>query len=142
MGDIIFATFLIIPLSYGSIMDYKHRIIPNGVCLSVLIVGLLPMILLSHGSNFFVPIWLRIAGVFPAILMLFIAYHKQGIGGGDIKLMAALGFSIGLYTLVPVLFIAAVTGKVWAISRKVKSVPLAVFLWIGCFLVVSIQCCK
>lgn len=66
-----------------------------------------------------------------SILMLFIACFKGGIGGGDIKLMAALGFTVGYYALVPILFITAISAILLAIRQKEKNVPLGSFLFIG-----------
>jgi leader peptidase (prepilin peptidase)/N-methyltransferase len=61
-----------------------------------------------------------------------------GVGGGDIKLTSALGFCIGLYGLMVILFFALVHACLYAKVTSQKSVPLAVFLCIGFFIYISI----
>lgn len=131
MGALLFAAGIVIPLAYGGITDYRHRIIPNAVCVIVFAAGLFGAVLLPRDSGFFIPLWQRAAGIFPAALMLILAYFKNGIGGGDIKLMAALGFTIGYYALVPVLLITSVSAVTWAKIQKKKNVPLCSFVFIG-----------
>ncbi|HHW23156.1 MAG TPA: hypothetical protein GXX26_09800 [Clostridiaceae bacterium] len=77
----------------------------------------------------------RIAGfLLPGICLLFLAMKYGGVGGGDIKLTAAIGFSFGLYGLTSILFFALLPALLYSKLTRQKSVPLAVFLCTGFFI--------
>lgn len=67
----------------------------------------------------------------PGISLFLLAMKYGGVGGGDIKLTAAMGFCFGLYGLAAILFFALIPACIYAKATKQKSVPLAVFLGIG-----------
>jgi leader peptidase (prepilin peptidase)/N-methyltransferase len=67
----------------------------------------------------------------PGISLFFLAMKCGGVGGGDIKLTAAMGFCFGLYGFAAILFFALVPACIYVKATKQKSVPLAVFLGIG-----------
>jgi leader peptidase (prepilin peptidase)/N-methyltransferase len=86
------------------------------------------------------PLFDRIAGFFlPGISLLIIAVRYGGIGGGDIKLMVALGFCFGIYGLAVILFSAVIPAYIYAKLIKGKSVPLATFLCVGFFVYVGLS---
>lgn len=68
-----------------------------------------------------------------------------GVGGGDIKLAAAMGFAYGANAILGILFIASLLSiPAVATSRKVKpgqelSLPFIPFLTIGCLVVTAIH---
>lgn len=59
------------------------------------------------------------------------------LGGGDVKLMAASGFSLGVTRGIWMMVWGLALGLLWnaAFHRGKKSIPLAPFLASGCFLV-------
>ena len=63
---------------------------------------------------------------------------KGGMGGGDIKLMGACGFLLGVINgyvaSVIGLAIAILFSKIFLKNRYSSGIPLAPFLGIGCFL--------
>ena len=71
-------------LGAASAWDIKKRIIPDGICLGVALTGLLT----------FEPI--RLFGILAAVPFLLAALIRDGMGGGDIKRMAAAGLVLGL----------------------------------------------
>jgi len=76
----------------------------------------------------------RIAGfLLPGLCLFLLAMKYGGVGGGDIKLTAAMGFCFGLYSLATILFFALIPACIYAKATKQKNVPLAVFLSIGFF---------
>ena len=126
-----------VPIICAAITDWRKRIIPDWTWLVVLITGIFCAVIgESIGRDvqgiLYVPLIERITGLlYPAAALLIIALKWGGVGGGDIKLTAALGFAFGLYGLVFILFFAVVPACIYAGATRQKSVPLAVFLAAG-----------
>lgn len=68
----------------ASLWDLRRRIIPDTICVFIALTGLF----------IFEPT--KLSGVFTAVPLLFAALICDGMGGGDIKLMAAAGLVLGL----------------------------------------------
>lgn len=122
-----------VPILCAAITDWRKRIIPDWTWLVILITGIFCAVI-GRGVQgiLYVPLLDRIAGLlFPAIVLLLIALKWGGTGGGDIKLVSALGFAFGLYGLVFILFFAVIPACIYAGATRQKSVPLAVFLAAG-----------
>lgn len=120
-----------IPMICAGITDMKKRIIPDWTWIAVLLVGCV--------SAFFfeIPYFSlteRILGLLlPGLSLLIIAVKCGGVGGGDIKLMSAMGFCFGMFGLAIILIFAAIPAGIYSFATKQRSVPLAVFLCIGFF---------
>ena len=121
-----------IVLLYVSFLDIKTRIIPDKAHLIILLIAFININLIDSLLGLFLV----------AIPFIITALVKEdGIGGGDIKLMGASGFLLGVkggfLASIIGLTIAIVTKKV---SYKIKSTnkdvafPMAPYLSIGCFL--------
>lgn len=70
-------------------------------------------------------------------LPFLVAALKTGkIGGGDVKLMAASGFTLGVCTGFKMMVYGLFVGLVWNLlfHRKRQSLPLAPSLAVGCFM--------
>ncbi|KPU45066.1 MAG: A24 family peptidase [Bacillota bacterium] len=123
------ALFYTVPLIWAAVSDYRKRIIPDWTWISILVLGLASAFLLPVP-----PLYERIAGFFlPGLCLLWLAVKFGGVGGGDIKLTAAMGFAFGLYALAAILFLALLPACVYAKATRQRSVPLAVFLCVGAF---------
>ena len=121
-------------LTYGAIWDGAKRIIPNRVPVIIFLLGIVEVLAIPSGEQFYTSIIERMAGaLIPAIALLAIYHFDKRIGGGDFKLLIAMGFNLGIQELTPVLIITTVTGMVWSFVTKQKSVPLAVFLALGLY---------
>ena len=119
-------------LFYGAHCDLKSRIIPNAVPIGVGAIGVLCILLGPRFSLLHIPLIERVAGFIILATLLFILANKfGGVGGGDFKLMAAMGLTFGIYQLVPILFVTTLSGVAWAKIKKQKSVPLAAFVFVG-----------
>lgn len=119
-------------LCAASITDLTKRIVPNWLCLGIAGVSVIG----------FTPV--KLLGILIALPFLLSAVFFGGMGGGDIKLMAACGLVLGL----PKGLLAAMTGLsllliyvvIYRIVCKVqrrqakKAFPLAPFLSAGCLL--------
>ncbi len=117
-------------LGAASAWDIKKRIIPDSICLGVALTGLL----------IFEP--MKLFGILAAVPFLLAALVFGGMGGGDIKLMAAAGLVLGLQKGIAAI-IMGLTGMlafhaICFIVQKLrgrdapKAYPLAPFLSLGC----------
>ena len=94
-------------------IDLDHQIIPDVISLPGIIVGFI--------CSFFIP-WLSWVDSSLGILLgggilLSIAWlyekiaHREGMGGGDIKLLGMLGAFLGWKAILPVVFISSLVGS-------------------------------
>jgi len=117
-------------LGAASAWDINKRIIPDGICLGVALTGLLT----------FEPI--RLFGILAAVPLLLAALIRDGMGGGDIKLVAAAGLVLGLPKSMAAIILGLTVLLVFHAIRYIlqkprgrdvpKAYPLAPFLSLGC----------
>ena len=126
------AAFFVALLCAASVTDLTKRIVPDWICLGITVISIIG----------FVPV--KLLGIFIALPFLLAAVLFGGMGGGDIKLVAACGLVLGL----PKGLLAAMSGlsllliyvAIYRIVCRVqrreakKSFPLAPFLSAGCLL--------
>jgi len=132
----ILASILII----ASFIDFEHRIIPNGLIIAGIAV-VLPANILGINITFHDGIYGFIAGAgilgVIALISLFVL-KKEGMGGGDIKLMAMTGLFIGwkltLLSLMLAIYTAAFVILLFIAFKALKRgdhIPFGPFLSIG-----------
>lgn len=127
-------------------IDYRRKIIPNvilGAGFAIRAVLLLyewiadPAQIKSDFLN-------AVAGfAFGLLLLLLLSFlTRHGIGYGDVKLFAWIGFSMGLLDAYSILFYsalaAAVIGTYLLLTKKAEKkteLPFAPFVYIGCYMV-------
>lgn len=124
--------FFVALLCAASVTDLTKRIVPNWICLGITVIFIIE----------FAPI--KLLGIFIALPFLLAAVFFGGMGGGDIKLMAAcglvLGLSKGLLAAMAGLSLLLIYVVIYRIVCKVqrreakKAFPLAPFLSVGCLL--------
>lgn len=104
---ILFSILIII-----SFIDLKHQIIPDGLVLIILVLGAINALYQTLALG--VPWYTWIIGFLAASVPLFILglIYTDGMGGGDIKLMAAAGLFMGWKLILLSLFIGALYGGV------------------------------
>ncbi len=94
-------------------IDFDHQIIPDIISL--------PGIPIGFACSFFIP-WLSWldsllgillgGGILFAVAWLYeVLAKREGMGGGDIKLLAMLGAFLGWNAILPVIFIASLVGS-------------------------------
>lgn len=125
----------------AAIFDFRLRIIPNQIPLGLVIARALIFICEFMMTNTALAYLVSsLLGCFVSFLILMIAskISKGGVGGGDIKLMASLGFGAGIYaaltTLLCALVLCAAAAAVLLVAKKKKrkdSVPFAPFIYLG-----------
>lgn len=130
-GSIMYIGIYLIVL-YAAVWDYKQRIIPDKVSAALILIGLAGTFFIPADDNAFISLGARLLGAaIPAITLLVIYQFHKRIGGGDLKLLTALGFTLGLNALVVVLMSTTITATIWSWRHHQNSVALAVFLAIG-----------
>ena len=122
LKNIIFISTLI----YAGIYDYKKRIIPDRVHVIIMISALLSQfsIIQSILGLLILPI--------PFIISIF--FNEDSIGGGDIKLVGAIGFYLGLtkgtLAMIIGLSLSTIVSLLFKKHRN-QLVPLAPYLATG-----------
>lgn len=113
----------------ASLWDIQKRIIPDTICVFIALTGLF----------IFEP--LKLFGVFAAVPFLLAALIWDGMGGGDIKLMAAAGLVLGLQESMAAIIMGLtamlVFHAIYTLIQRLcgrnvpKAYPLAPFLSLG-----------
>jgi len=115
--SIVLATVVFVALCIAS--DVRSRRIPNVLCLGGMVGGLVLNIVLGGVAGGLH----SVAGLAAAIVLLLPAFAVGGIGGGDVKMMGALGALVGVPLVVAGLVCGMVTGGVimllhlWRLGR-------------------------
>lgn len=135
--DAVFVTALVISVG----IDLEHRLLPDRVTLPLLGFGLLVSFLPGGLS----PLQSLIGSLAGGGIMYGIAvagdavYKRETMGGGDIKLAAAIGAFMGWQILLVALFSAFVLGAIGGLiyltfGGREKTVPFGPFLAAGALL--------
>ncbi|MBN2881995.1 MAG: prepilin peptidase [Clostridia bacterium] len=141
--DLLFMAVISIILVAISMIDIKTMTIPNGLVIALFITGIL-----YSGTRLLFPdmfsqtmMWFEpLIGFFAASLLLLLVavLSKGGMGGGDIKLMAAAGIFLGwkgvLLALVSGSLLGAVISIILIIAGKKgrkDMIPFGPFLCVG-----------
>lgn len=141
--DMIFLPAVIIVLITIAAIDYKTMIIPNGTVIALIIIGgLYTAARLIFPGQFVMEItWLEaLIGFFAASLPLFLVavLSKGGMGGGDIKLMAAAGIFLGWKGILLAMIAGSLVGAIVSltlillkIKKRKDHIPFGPFLCLG-----------
>jgi leader peptidase (prepilin peptidase)/N-methyltransferase len=133
-----------------SFVDLKHQIIPDEISLGGMVAGVFLSIIFPqlHGlsSVKFSLVDSLLGGLAGGGLIYLIgllgnlAFKKESMGGGDVKLLAMIGTFIGWKRVVLTFFIAPLFGSIVGIVVKVKYkqeiIPYGPFLSLGTFVTV------
>ena len=123
-------------------IDFEHQIIPDSMWIAIFVGGLF-IVGDALITGEFSKEWIisRIIGLFAVSGLFFIiAFVTQGraMGGGDIKLMAAVGFVLGWKAVIIALFMSAVLGVLFSVGRLIFAkkemkgvIPFGPFLAMG-----------
>ncbi|ERI90675.1 peptidase, A24 family [Clostridiales bacterium oral taxon 876 str. F0540] len=124
--------FYTLILMYASYIDIKTKTIPDRVHVLILIVSLIKINLTNSMLGFL---------IVPLPFFITALLKGGGIGGGDVKFMAASGFLLGIKggfiaSIIGLLLALCLNAIVYKVKNKDKNIsfPLAPYLSIGCFL--------
>ncbi len=101
-----------------SVIDFRTYEIPNSLNVFIAILGVLATItdqLVSHANLKSHLIGMVVVSVF--LLIIYLVSAGRGIGGGDIKLMAAAGLLIGTKEIVVAFLIGCIAGSIIHVIR-------------------------
>lgn len=103
-----------------SLIDIERRLLPDRLVLPLLWTGLV-----LNAGGVFTPPAMAILGAALGYLSLEACRRgyrrlrgREGLGGGDVKLFAALGAWLGCGALAPVLALAAPLGLLWGVLAR------------------------
>lgn len=99
----------------ASVWDVTRRRIPNKLILVGLFAGLLVRFLEGWG-----PLAMGLAGAGLAFVITFPLFVLRGLGGGDVKLFAAVGAFTGPLGFVSALLASAIIGGVLAVALALR----------------------
>lgn len=131
----LYAFLLISLLHILVVSDLIYMLIPNRI---LLVFGILIFPIWLINSS--VPWWDSILSAFFTfgILAVIAIISKGGIGGGDIKLLALLGFMVGFKMILLAFFLACFFGAIislilllFGIIRRKEPIPFAPFISLG-----------
>ena len=148
-------TLLLIILSVFFIIiffiDLKHFIIPNELTFPLMLIGFVKSFEPNLNQTIF-PNYINslIGGVFGYLIIWLIIFfykkvrNKEGMGLGDAKLMAVVGFWFGWTSIPFTIFISSFVALFFAIPSLIKKnknmttqIPFGPYIIIGCIIYVS-----
>ena len=148
-------TLLLIILSIFFIIiffiDLKHFIIPNELTFPLMLIGFVKSFEPNLNQTIF-PNYINslIGGVFGYLIIWLIIFfykkvrNKEGMGLGDAKLMAVVGFWFGWASIPFTIFISSFVALFFAIPSLIKKnknmttqIPFGPYIIIGCIIYVS-----
>lgn len=123
--------------------DIRFRLITNSMVLMVMVTAII-LGLITNKPN---TLYALLASVYPALIILtlgFFVFCLRIIGGGDIKLMAALALALNVPQSVNFVLFSSIFGAVVAVvgmvisysAMRAKGVPYGVAITMGFLLVI------
>jgi len=134
-------------------IDLKHFIIPNELTFPLMIIGFIKSFDPNLNKAIFPNYINSLIGGFVgySIIWLIIYFYKkirkkEGMGLGDAKLMAAIGFWFGWISIPIVIFISSFVALIFAVPSLIKKslqmsseIPFGPYIIIGCIFYVSLS---
>jgi leader peptidase (prepilin peptidase)/N-methyltransferase len=116
--DAAFAFAFLMALTAITLIDWDFRIIPDGVSIPFIAIGLCWSLLNPRLTLMSSALGALVGG---GSLYLIGALYRfvrkaEGMGGGDVKLMAMIGAFVGLKLIVPVILVASFAGTIYGIA--------------------------
>ena len=121
------------------VIDWQHRILPNEITLPGAVVGIV-------FSMFLPPVWfdsvVGVVGGWTLLLLIRRVYYlvrgEEGLGVGDVKMLAMIGAFLGFDLMLLTLFLASFIGSLVGISLMITkkgdirdALPFGTFLAVG-----------
>lgn len=116
-----YAVLLLLLVTIAAFIDIYKKIIPNWLTYPALIIGLIFGILPDVGPTIVHSLLGLAIAFFPALLL----FTLNSLGGGDVKLLSAIGAWVGFPMIIDVLVYSIISGT---------GIGLALIIWRGQFL--------
>lgn len=104
---------LMVVIAIAAIIDYRYKKVPNIVTLPAMAAGLA----MAFMANGFTGLSVSTAGLFVGMALLYLPYAAGGMGGGDVKLLGAIGAIKGPWFVFIAFLAMAIIGGVMAVIR-------------------------
>lgn len=119
-----------------SVIDARTREIPPGATVFILVLGVIRLLPDLHGWPLYL---IGFFAVSVPLLLILIATGGRGIGGGDVKLMAACGLFLGWKLVLLAFFLGCLLGSVihlslMAFKKAGRVLALGPYLSAGVFI--------
>lgn len=133
----------IFALVTSSVIDLDHYLLPDKFTLSGIVIGLVGALLNPDRSFQAAALGVLLGGGFlwAIAYLYYAARNREGLGGGDIKLLAWIGAVLGWQAIPFVILFASVTGAVIGVVMAMRSkegfnkpIPFGPFLAAGALL--------
>lgn len=115
---------LVILMGIGAVIDWRSRRLPNWLTLLTCVVGLG----LAARGGLHLSFLQSLAGLAVGFVLLFPAFAIGALGGGDVKLLAAVGAWTGPLGVLIVLLLTTVFGGVLSVVQALQSGKLRALL--------------
>ncbi len=109
---IFFSVFVLILLIIG-FLDFKTYIIPNKLVFPLVILGIIYQLLFGNVPDL-------LLGFSISFIIGFICFLSGGMGGGDVKLMTAIGTWLGFEDFIIITLIASIFGLIWSVIDFIR----------------------
>ena len=123
-----------------TVIDLYHQIIPDVISLPGIVVGILGSLVVPENS-----FWVSLIGTISgggSLFLVAIAYQwlfkREGMGGGDVKLLAMIGAFLGWKAVILTIFLSSLIGSIIGIvvmlfkGKDLKfAIPFGPFLALG-----------
>lgn len=123
----------------AAVIDFKQQLIPDMVDIFLGILGLINL-LFNLGNC----LYLTLGAIFGGLAFLVLAfvakivYKKEGMGLGDVKIMAAIGLIVGLKSIVTISLFSFFIAAAYAIVLLIfKAKSLQEYIAFGPFIVIA-----
>lgn len=118
-------------------IDVRMRLLPDILTVPLLIIGFAYAAL---GLGWIIAAESALGALFgyfvPVVVSIFVVWkNKDAFGGGDIKLLAALGAWLGIEPLLYVIVIASVLMLIYSVFRRCRTVPFGPGLTVAAIIV-------
>ncbi|AEH45132.1 Prepilin peptidase [Thermodesulfatator indicus DSM 15286] len=134
--------FLVAALWVASLIDLEHQIIPDEISLIGILVGLAFSLYnpLTTPTDALLGALCGAGGLYLLAEFYYFFTKREGLGGGDLKLLAMIGAFLGVKSLIPVVFLASLVGAVIGIAlalwqkakdKRTFAIPFGPFLSLG-----------
>ena len=146
--DFVFYALISSALITITFIDLKEQLIPDSLVIAVLILSILHKTLLHFYEGIPFPFLDSLLGLLVAggIFLLILFFSGGGMGGGDVTLIGALGFVVGLRSIFLVIFLSFLLGaiiSVFLLATRLKSrkdpIPFGPFIVLGFFIVLFLE---
>lgn len=141
--DFVFLALISSTLLAILVIDLKEQLIPDVLVLIVLISSIIHKALLHFLEGIPFPLTDSLLGLIIAggLFLLIVFVSRGGMGGGDVTLIGALGFVLGVKGILTVVFLSFVLGSVISIfllAARIKSrkdpIPFGPFIVISFYI--------